>query len=152
MANNSLQQDIMDAIKTVAQSTVGTGSGASTDILNAQFYVRKVAVEEGLTFPAVVIIPLQEQYGTPFNNSDRIGYRARVVVAQEGNRDPTASQDLLQEWRQLLAAAFNQKRLSGVDAVHLCEVEPESIFPESDFYRNLDTSSFVVRAWCKIAR
>jgi hypothetical protein len=62
---------------------------------------------------------------------------------QERTREANLDQYLL--WREQIARAFRQQRLSGVPEIYTCIVEPDQVVGADAWSKNLFASSLVLR-------
>lgn len=148
MPNASSQKDFIDAVVTAIQGAIGTSSGATHTIADAQIVFAKHPAARGHenTYPACIVSPVAETFGPGTNASYDPRYGVRVTLAQSSNGDLTANADRLLYWRQVLMDLFADKRLSGYSAAHLVMVEPGAVLSDAAFAANVDVSVFIVRA------
>lgn len=149
-------------------------SGGLTDLPDANVVIKKTTkdrerIEVGL--PGILIAPgntenIPTTGGT--NIRDDIGYPVEVMMfdahrqqsfdnlpvdAEEGHPDQEYHFDDRLQWRDTIRKLFIRQRLTGVDTVFTCEVEPLAIVDANEFLkRNLWVSALVLRFWSREAR
>jgi hypothetical protein len=141
----SIQKQLLDAL---ASRIKAVELGGMPD---AQIYVRKTPTTPGITFPAVFLIPVQEQLRVATNASDDHGYGVQLTLARAGNRDQTANDDWLYERRQILVDEFNNRRLQSMPGVHTT-VELGPVLDLGSLDGMYDSTSLVVRCWLRRRR
>ena len=152
----SITQTILDAIDTALIAKLGTGSGATHEILTANFYKRKLPWDVGVNLPGLFMAPVPEledkDKGT--NASDDVGYGVQITIVQASNRDLEANADRLYYWREEAMDTFRSKRLAGTgDAnIHLVDIETRPVIDPASFARQIDATAFVLRCWTRKMR
>lgn len=128
---------------------------ALADIAGSEIIVQKLPLDRALgsaTFhelPAVLVSPEQESMDphAGVNQRDDVGYGVRVTLVDRDNQERTreANLDKFLLWREQIARAFRQQRLSGVPEIYTCIVEPDQVVGSDAWTKNLFASSLVLR-------
>lgn len=98
---------------------------ALSGIAQENVTVRSIATEQGVTYPAAIIVP-QRPVTNPRGGvlgADDVQYGVIVVLLAADNHaaDNTATYT---DWLERISRAFRNQRLAGVSEVHSCEVSP----------------------------
>ncbi|HEX3725834.1 MAG TPA: hypothetical protein VHV08_06310 [Pirellulales bacterium] len=131
------------------------GSLALPGLPSENIVVHKLPLERRLgptstsALPAVIISPRRTAMppagGT--NNLDDVDYDVLVAILDRDNREPTLAANLDRHllWRQQIARAFRNQRLSGVAEVINAAVEPAEGLLEEAWKRELMVSALLLR-------
>jgi hypothetical protein len=133
---------------------------ALTDLSNARVVIEKLPMARklatGVGLPAVVLSPhraaMPPTAGT--NSLDDVHYDVLVTIVDRDNQEPSLQQNLDRHllWRQQIARAFRNQRLSGVPEVIDAAVEPAEGLSEESWKRELMTSALLLRSTSREAR
>jgi hypothetical protein len=117
--------------------------------------IRKIGIDSNLglgkdvTLPAVLVIPrfevMNPTAGT--NEQDDVAYDIWVVIVEADNREITLAHNLDRRLaqRELIAREFRNQRLSGVDTVFTCSVQPADVTIKDAWGNNLFASAQLLR-------
>lgn len=110
---------------------------------------RSLGTAAGHQLPALLVSPEQESMDPKagVNQRDDVGYGVRVTIVDRDNQERTREANLGHYllWRQQIARAFRQQRLSGVAEIYTCIVEPDQVVGSEAWAKNLFASSLVLR-------
>lgn len=144
-----IHKRIMDGVCDAIKSLSLTG------IDNTSIVVRKTPDGRGLTLPAIVVAPGSNETSTQnagTNNRDDVGYPVVVAIFAQDNRDYTTNHARYLQWRETIAKAFRNQRLTGVSEVMRCNVEQGSVIDQRAFYENYLASFFTLRFIARVPR
>ncbi len=153
MANASVTLTVLEAVQTAIVASIGTASGATHTIADANIVDKKVPWSEDDTkLPGVLLTPVPEVEQNATNASDDIAYGVQVTIAQISNRDTEANADRIYYWRERLMGLFRNKRVTGVTGSWKCTIEPKPVIDLPSFANLYDATAFVVRVWVRTQR
>lgn len=151
---SSRQKTIEEAVVTVIQGLSLTGVMS----VNVQRLVssQDVAIE-GVQFPAIRVAMTGRETMDPSagtNQSDELVYPVAVYMLDVANQDQQAKSggDTWLYWRELIAKAFHNKRLSAVSTSLKCVVQPMEIHSREAWKSNIWLSGLVVNVHCRCGR
>ena len=134
--------------KTIVETIRGLGiSGVEAD----EVVLRDMS-EETYAPRGISVIPMVESEGAGTNAKDDYGYRFMLVMSRGTGKAWSENTTLLQEWRNTLRKAFNNKRLSDVPKVHICGVSNGDYLQPRKWQESRAVSILVVTCWAREAR
>jgi len=153
IVSNSSTQSVWYQCLVAAQARVQaaslSGIANSSVIVKKQELSRIVRQPDGVTLPAVIITPLRETMRPTegVNTFDDVGYGVLVTTVAADNQEATVAANLNRDtlWRQQIARAFRNQRLSGVDEIINAWVEPADFIQLPAWASGLLVSSLAVR-------
>lgn len=127
-----------------------------TGIADADILLQKVPLDRTDDAPSCTVSTWMAEtmvstQGT--NVRDDVGYPVTVKFRAGNGGDLTSNHARMLEWRQTVAKYFRNQRLSGVDEIYTCRVEPAPVFAPGPFLsKAIDESAFVLRFMSREAR
>lgn len=126
-----------------------------TGIVNASVVVKKLPhskiwqASDGIALPAVIITPQREQMPprAGVTAKDDIGYGVLVTIVDSDNQERTlaANHNKYLVWRQKIAKAFRNQRLSGVSEIIIGVIEPGDPVVPTAWLAQLFASALLLR-------
>jgi hypothetical protein len=110
---------------------------------------RNLVGDEGLGLPAVIVSPrraaMPPTVGT--NGFDDVHYDVLVTIFDRDNEEPTLEADLDRQllWREHIARAFRNQRLTGVPEIINAEVDPVEELSKDGWKHQLMISNLLLR-------
>ncbi len=110
---------------------------------------RNLVGDEGVGLPAVVVSPrraaMPPTVGT--NGFDDVHYDVLVTIFDRDNQEPTLVADLDRQllWREQIARAFRNQRLTGVPEIINAEVDPVEELSKDGWKHQLMISNLLLR-------
>jgi hypothetical protein len=134
-----------------AQSVIR--SLALSGIDDASVVVRKLPwsrefTQGELPFPGIILSPLEREtmdHWRGTNLRDDVGYPVQVSIVDRGNQDLQTNLGRMLIWRQRIARAFRNQRLTDVEEIMTCVVEPHHIYLPEAFDKGVDQSTLTLR-------
>ncbi len=153
IVTNASAQSVWYQCLIAAQSRVraiGLSGVASGSVIVKKKELRRLVEQpDGITLPAVLITPLRETMRPTEGvmSKDDVGYGVLITTVSADNQEPTLEANLNREtlWRQQIARAFRNQRLSGVSEIINAWVEPADFIKLPEWLNNLLASSLAVR-------
>lgn len=138
---DSIFEQCLDAVVAKIQGLSLTG------VSSGQIQRRKVPWARGFTPPFIAVCPLPETMspnaGT--NLRDDVGYAIAVTYAQAENQNLVSNLDRALKWRERMTSAFHNQRLTGVDEIWRCTVEPSAVLLPDGVEKQYDAGGFIIR-------
>ena len=152
---SSRQKLIEDAVLTTVQALTLTDmpAGNITDMLDASdLDADKAGMPRIIVTHSNLTETLDPVAGT--NASDDVVYPVSVYMLDRANQDQEAASggDKWLYWRQLIARAFHNTRLSGISECFKCVVVPMRIHDQGAWGANLWLSGLTINVHCRVAR
>lgn len=145
MPNASRLKDIIDDVIVALKARIGTSSGASSVIADANFEDAKFPWEDGTSHPGCFLWPGSERIAQGVTNlADDWVTPINVVITQVSNRDVSSNRDRLYYWRSRAMGRFvGQQRLPTHTDVYTT-VEPGAVFDSNAFDAGYDATHFII--------
>ena len=140
---------LAERVKAILVAAIGSGSGASYTIPDANFLIRKFPWDTKANHPGVFIVPVAERISPYTNASDKWVYGLQVTVTQPSNRDLESDHDRLHYWRERAIGQFLHHRITGLEQ-YFVRVEPAAAVDLTAFGLGYDATAFVLR--CEVAQ
>jgi hypothetical protein len=143
----SIHARCLAAVQARIRSLALAGLSGARVVIEKLPVARNLATGVGL--PAVVLSPhraaMPPAAGT--NSLDDVNYDVLVTIVDRDNQEPSLQQGLDRHllWRQQIARAFRNQRLSGVPEVIDAVVEPAEGVSDESWKRELMTSALLLR-------
>ena len=148
-ATESVWYQCLVAAQARVQAATLSGIANSSVIVKKQELHRLIRQPDGITLPAVIITPLRETMRPTegVTTFDDVGYGVLVTTVAADNQEATVAANLNRDtlWRQQIARAFRNQRLSGVDEIINAWVEPADFIQLPAWASGLLVSSLAVR-------
>lgn len=123
------------------------GIAAESIVLRKVAWTREFT-QGNLDLPGIIVSPEGSEampLGSGTNLRDDIGYAVLVTILTADNEQVAGSMTSPLQWREEIARAFGQQRLSDVAEVIRCTVEPRAVVGLEAYQRGLLQSSLVLR-------
>ena len=119
---------------------------------NSNVVIHKVPDDEAViddqVKQAILIAPGGAETMNPLdgvNCQDDVGYPVFVGMVAADNQDQTKDRGKFLLWREKVARAFRNQRLTGVAEVYTCQIETRDIVAPAFFAKNKFVSTMIVR-------
>jgi len=152
-----LYERIMSAVQSRIRTLALTGVSSGNVAVRKVPYEKDVGTGLTLTYPCVQITPGPQETANPLLGvvgRDDYGYPVLVTMMEKDalkNQSTNRSRNL--KWREQVIRAFQNQRLSGVDEVYTCVVEPNAIIHGGNWIEHELWTSFVyLRFTCRMTR
>jgi len=140
----------LDAVVTVLKSLDLDG------IPQANISRRETTTSDIGSYPSIQVVPgapetMDPNAGT--NQRDDVVYSILVALYDAPNQDQNAGRSRRLRWREQIARAFRNQRLTGVDEVYRCIVTPQQVFDQGRFIgSNIYMAGLMLRFTSREAR
>lgn len=139
---------IARALRTQLVAALGTASGASYTILDANFKIRKRPRYSEVTVPMCFIFLVDDTRAFATVTQDDVGYGIGIAFVKPTNQDNASEVDIdtVDYWRRVAITTLGEQRIDSVGVFRIV-IEPRSVIDEGAFRNMVDVSSFVARAF-----
>lgn len=121
-----------------------------------EIQARKIPYDDDRIFPGITVSWTSEREAGGTTQRDDTGYPLLVTMIQGSGKDSTEGLAKIALWRQQIMRAFNRKRLAGISAtgVHQleCTVQRQKVTLPDKFKDNYDAGQLVVTCWFREPR
>ena len=143
---------MMTVAEQCARSIVETIQGLGIEGVDADEIALRDMAEDSYAPRGISVIPMVESEGSGTNAKDDYGYRFMVVMSRGSGKAWAEHTTLLQDWRNAVRKAFNNKRLLDVPQVHICGVSNGDYLQPKKWQENRTASVLVVTCWARETR
>ena len=145
MAKQSIFLNILNDIAAQIRAIGLPGISAS------RVKVRRMPTDGEQMFPGITVHPVTERIGRGVNDRDDIGYGVALTIVQNNSGSSLEGLDRILMWREQIRHHFlTQKTIVGEQCVFVIDVEHGyPIDWSSEFRKNYDISSMVLRCWVR---
>jgi len=142
----------MTVAEQCANSIIETIRGLGIQGVDADEIALRDIAEDTYAPRGISVVPMVESEGAGTNAKDDYGYRFMVIMSRGTGKSWSESTTLLQDWRNAVRKAFNNKRLADVTKVHICGVTNGDYLQPRKWQDSKAASILVVTCWAREAR
>ena len=147
-SSGSVFYQCLAAVKTAIQN-IGLSGVADASIVVKKLPLERVKTNDGLDWPVVLITPRKTTLNRAAgdNVNDDVVYGVLVTVIAADNQESTLATNLAAYtlWLEQIRKVFHNKRLTGVNTIYGCAVEPSETVNYPAWTKNLWVSGLLLK-------